>query len=121
MKYLRIPLSMEKLAAVPFQLVHRLADKLPTWRASTMPRAGRLALIRSVITAIPLHQLMVLSLNKKALNKVNKIMRGFLWAGRPNANGGHYHVNWSRVCRPLRFEGPGIPDLARTAISLRVR
>ncbi|KAK1609169.1 hypothetical protein QYE76_032842 [Lolium multiflorum] len=40
---------------------------------------------------------------------------------RAEANGGHCHVNWSRVCRPLRLEGLGIPDLARTATSLRVR
>jgi hypothetical protein len=64
---------------------------------------------------------MVLSFNKKALKQVNKIMRSLLWAGRAEANGGHYHVNWSRVCRPLQFGGLGIPDLARTAIILRVR
>jgi hypothetical protein len=32
-----------------------------------MPRAGRLALVKLVLAAIPLHQLMVLSFNKKAL------------------------------------------------------
>ena len=86
-----------------------------------MPRAGRLALVRSVLAAIPLHQLIVLSLNKKALKQVNKILRGFLWTGRADANGGNCHVNWSRVCRPLRLGVLGIPDLARTTISLRVR
>jgi hypothetical protein len=121
-KYLGIPLSIRKLTATAFQpLVDRLADKLPTWRASMMPRVGRLALVHSVLAAIPLHQLMVLSLNKKALKQVNKILRGFLWAGRADANGGHCHVNWSRVCRPVRLGGLGIPDIARTATSLRVR
>jgi hypothetical protein len=43
-----------------------------------MPRAGRLALIHAVLAAIPLHQLMVLSLDKKTLKQVNKILRGFL-------------------------------------------
>jgi hypothetical protein len=86
-----------------------------------MPKAGRLALIKSVFVAIPLHQLMVLSMDKKSINKIEKVFRGFLWAGRAAANGGHCHVNWSRVCRPLRLGGLGIPDLGRTAISLRVR
>jgi hypothetical protein len=80
-----------------------------------------LALVKSVLAEILLHQIMVLTFNKKALKQVNTILRSFLWAGRAEANGGHYHVNWSRVCRPLRFGGLGIPDLARTAISLRVR
>ena len=67
-KYLGIPLSTRRLTAVSFQpLLDRLADKLPTWRASMMLRAGRLVLIRAVLAAIPLHQLMVLSLNKKTL------------------------------------------------------
>jgi hypothetical protein len=121
-KYLGIPLSIRRLSAASFQpLVDKIADKLPTWRASMMPRAGRLALIRAVLAAIPLHQLMVLSLDKKTLKQVNKVLRGFLWAGRADANGGHCHVNWSRVCRPLRLGGLGIPDLARIAISLKVR
>lgn len=51
-KYFGIPLSIRKLTAAAFQpLIDRLADKLPTWRASIMPRAGHLALIRSVYTS----------------------------------------------------------------------
>lgn len=57
-------------------------NKLPTWKASMMARAGRLALTRSVLAAIPLHQLIVLSLNKKALKHIIKIMQGFLSVGR---------------------------------------
>jgi hypothetical protein len=85
-----------------------------------MPKAGRLALIKSVLAAIPLHELMVLSMDKKTMKKIERILRGFLWVAREAANGGHCHVNWSRVCRPLRLGGLGIPDLGRTVISLRV-
>jgi hypothetical protein len=93
-KYLGIPLSIRRLTAASFQpSVDRLANKLPTWRASMMPRAGSLALIRAVLAAIHLHQLMVLGLDKKTLKQVNKILRGFLWAGRADTNGGHCHVN----------------------------
>jgi hypothetical protein len=52
-----------------------------------MPWVGCLALIRSVLAAIPLYQLIVLSANKKALKQVNKILPRFLWVGRPDANG----------------------------------
>jgi hypothetical protein len=103
-RYLGIPLAIRKLTAATFQpLIERPADKLPTWRASMMPRAGHLALIRSVPAAIPLHQLMVLGLHKTALKQINKILRGFLGAGRTDANSGHCHVNWARVCRLLRL------------------
>jgi hypothetical protein len=114
-KYLGIPLSVRRLSGEAFQpVVERLADKLPTWKASMMPRAGRLVLVRSVLAAIPLHQLMVLSLNKKALKQVIKILvlRGFLWAGTMLLGKGV-----PLVVLPWL----GVPDLARTAISLRVR
>jgi hypothetical protein len=39
---------------------------------------------------------MVLGLDKRTLKKVNKILRGFLWARRTDANGSHCLVNWSR-------------------------
>ncbi|XP_051196857.1 uncharacterized protein [Lolium perenne] len=121
-KYLGIPLSTRRLSAQVFQqLLDMLVDKLPTWRASMMPQAVRLALNRAVLAATPLHQLMVLALDRKTLKQINKILRGFLWVGRADANGGQCHVNWARVCRPLSLGGLGIPDLAQMAISLRVR
>jgi hypothetical protein len=86
-----------------------------------MPKAGRLAVIKSVLATTPLHQFMVLSIDKKTLKKIERILRGFLWVGRAAANGGHCHINWSRVCHPLCLGVLGIPDPGRTAISLWVR
>ena len=41
--------------------------------------------------------------------------------GRAEANGGHCHVNWQRVCRPLSLGGLGVRDLERAGLSLRLR
>jgi hypothetical protein len=49
-----------------------------------MPKAGRLALIKSVLAAIPLQQLMVLSMDKKSIKKIERIFLCFLWAGNVN-------------------------------------
>ena len=51
---------------------------------------------------------------------MEKILQGFLWVGRREANDGHCHVNWQKVCRPLDLGGLGIPNLSRTATSLRI-
>jgi hypothetical protein len=78
-KYIGTPLSIRRLPGEAFQpVVDQIADKLPKWKAAMMPRAGRLTLIRAVLAAIPFHQLMVLSVNKKALKQVVKILRNFL-------------------------------------------
>uniref|UniRef100_A0A453MXU1 Uncharacterized protein n=1 Tax=Aegilops tauschii subsp. strangulata TaxID=200361 RepID=A0A453MXU1_AEGTS len=51
-------------------------------------------LVKSVLCAIPVHQLLAFAPPKKTLRQLEKIQRGFLWAGRAVANGGHCHVNW---------------------------
>jgi hypothetical protein len=58
-----------------------------------MLKAGRLALIKLVLGAIPLHYLVVLSMDNMTLKKIEQIFRGFLWVGRAAANGGRCHVN----------------------------
>jgi hypothetical protein len=40
-KYLGIPLAIRRFPGEAFQpIVEQLADKLPTWKASMMPKAG---------------------------------------------------------------------------------
>uniref|UniRef100_A0A453HZU7 Reverse transcriptase domain-containing protein n=1 Tax=Aegilops tauschii subsp. strangulata TaxID=200361 RepID=A0A453HZU7_AEGTS len=94
---------------------------LPTWKAWLMNRASRLALVISVLAVIPLHQMLVLVPPKKILRMLKRIQRGFLWAGRAEANGGHCHVNWRRVARPRCLGGLGVHDLERIGMVLRTR
>jgi hypothetical protein len=120
--YLGIPLTIRRPTAAQMQpLIDRIAGRLPTWKAGLMAKSGRLALVKSVLSAIPVHQLLVYSPPKKTLKQIEKIERGFLWAARAEANGGHYHVNWSHVCRPISLGGLGIPDLERQGLALRLR
>uniref|UniRef100_A0A453BJB7 Uncharacterized protein n=1 Tax=Aegilops tauschii subsp. strangulata TaxID=200361 RepID=A0A453BJB7_AEGTS len=58
-----------------------------------MTKIGRLALVKSVLSAIPVHQLLAFAPPKKTLKQLEKIERGFLWVGRAAANGGHCHMN----------------------------
>lgn len=78
-------------------------------------------MVKSVLAAIPLHRLVVLDMNKKTRIHVDKILRGFLWVGRASANGGHWHINCIRVCRPLCLGGLSVPDMGNVVTSPRVR
>ena len=121
-KYLGIPLTLNRPTAARLQpLVDRLAGQLPSWKAGLMNKTGRLAMVKAVLGAITLHQLLVLAPRKKTLKQLEKIERGFLWAGHAAANGGHCHVNWRRVCRPTPLGGLGVHDLERTGLALRLR
>jgi hypothetical protein len=52
---------------------------------------------------------------------LEKVQRGFLWEGRAEASGGHCHVNWRTVSRPISLGGLGVHDLERAGLALRLR
>lgn len=120
--YLGLPLSIRKPTHVEvLPLVDKLGNKLSTWRASMLSLGDGLALVRHVLCAMPTHFLVAININKPILSKVNRIIRGFLWAGRKAANGGQCRVNWAKVCRPTSLGGLGIQDLHQAGITLRTR
>jgi hypothetical protein len=120
--YLGIPLTIHKPTSAQMQqMVDRVTARLPSWKANLMDKAGRLTMVKSVLGAIPIHQLLVLAPSKKTLRLIVKIERSFLWAGRAAANGGHCHVNWQRVAHPIALGGLGVHDLERTSMALRLR
>jgi hypothetical protein len=120
--YLGIPLTIRRPTRAQMQpTIDRVAAKLPTWKAHLMDKAGRLKLVKSVLSAIPIHQLLVHAPDKQTLHLIEKIERGFLWAGRKEAHGGSCHVNWGTVCRPIDRGGLGVLNLDKAGIALRLR
>jgi hypothetical protein len=52
-RYFEIPLSVSKLPRAALQpLLDKVADRLPLWKGRLLHRSGRLALIKSMLTAI---------------------------------------------------------------------
>lgn len=102
-------------------LVERVANRLPTCKAHILDMAGRTTLVQSVLTSIPIHQLLALTPQKKVIKQCDKIRSGFIWAGQKKTKGGHCLVNWSRVCRPIGLGTLGILDLDRMGMKLSLR
>lgn len=121
-KYLGLPLTIRKQSVAQMRgLVDQLAGCLPRWKASSMPKSGRLVLVQSVLCAIPVHAMLALDLPMKTISTMNKICRGFLWCAKAQANGGHCAVAWETICSPKWAGGLGIPNLKWLNIAMQAR
>jgi hypothetical protein len=62
-RYLGIPLSITKLPKTAWQyLIDSVADKLSSWKGAMIYRSGRLTLIKTTLSAVPVHTAISLEL-----------------------------------------------------------
>ncbi|WVZ93635.1 hypothetical protein U9M48_039600 [Paspalum notatum var. saurae] len=104
--YLGLLLTLHKPPkSVLLPLVDKVAGKLPGWKAPLLNRAGRLVVVKSVLTTTLIHLMTAMDLPKWMIRAIDKLRRSFLW----------------KVQRPLRFGGLGVLDLERMGWALRIR
>jgi hypothetical protein len=121
-RYLGIPLSIFRLRRGDEQgLIDAVASRIPRWKGNLLNIAGRTALVKSTLSAIPVHTAIAVCLSQWALKRIDKLHRGFIWTGTATASGGRCRVAWPAVCRPSELGGLGVVDLQRAGLALRLR
>jgi hypothetical protein len=107
-----VPLSIFKLNKVDLQpLIDSVADHLPTWKVGLILRAGRTSLVKSTLSAIPIHTSIVVHVSSVVYYAINKLKRAFIWVGSDTIQGGCCLVAWSKVTHPSELGGLGVVDL----------
>jgi hypothetical protein len=94
---------------------------VPAWQRGLIARLGRPTLVKSVMAARPVHQILMFEAPVWLLEEVNKGMRGFFWPAKEHANGGQCLMAWDQICRHMEFGGLGVKDLRLQGLALRVR
>ena len=120
--YLGLPLHTRQLRRVDIQpLIDKIANRLPSWKANYINKAGRLKLVNTVLSSMPVYFMTMFELKKWAIKKIDKLRRGFLWKGKAEAKGIHCQVAWEKVKCPKSLGGLGVLDLERFSRVLRLR
>ncbi|XP_062093314.1 uncharacterized protein LOC133799310 [Humulus lupulus] len=119
MKYLGLPLGASPRNKGFWEpVVSSCAKQLDRWKCAFLSRGGRLTLIQSILSSIPVYYLLLFRIPKGVVEVLEKLMRDFLWEGADHAKSDHL-VSWKEVCKSRDHGGLGIGNLeARNKVLL---
>lgn len=106
--YLGTPLGA-KSSNISFwnPVVEKIQRKLDNWRFSYISKGGRLTLIQSTLSSIPLYTLSVFKPPQSICKQVDMILRTFLWKGANSNDHKIPLVGWNKVAAPKVSGGLG--------------
>ncbi|KAM0018703.1 putative RNA-directed DNA polymerase [Helianthus debilis subsp. tardiflorus] len=85
-------------------------DRLSSWKGKVLSSGGRVTLIKSVLESLPVYFFSLYKAPKAVIDKLERIMKRFLWSGNENVNKINW-VAWDRVTLPVKNGGLGIHKL----------
>ncbi|XP_022040984.1 uncharacterized protein LOC110943550 [Helianthus annuus] len=118
-RYLGVPLISSRLLQKDcFVLVEKFENRIMHWRNKLLSFAGRLQLINSVLSSMHIYWSSVLTLPNRIIQKLEALMRNFLWSHDTAFQKGRSKVSWKAVCVPKLEGGLGIRRICDVNIAL---
>ncbi|KAL0387928.1 UNVERIFIED_CONTAM: putative ribonuclease H protein [Sesamum radiatum] len=106
--------------AAEFQpLFDKVDARLAGWNHLNLSYAGRLQLIKAVLSTLHMYWASAFILPKGVLKNLEKKMRKFLWYG--STGSGNAKVAWERICKPKEEGGLGLHSLITTNQALMLK
>jgi hypothetical protein len=88
-KYLALPLSLERLKRVDFQpLSNKANSRLANWLGKFFTSAGRKTLVQSVLSSQPVYYLSALNAPAEVIEEIDRRRKMFLWTDTDQIAGG---------------------------------
>ena len=106
--YLGLPLEAKHKAVGVWDIVEvRFRNILASWKSQYISMGGRLTLIRSTLSCLPIYCLSLFRMPVSIGTRLEKIQREFLWGGGSLEKKRHL-VNWKIVCTEKKKGGLGL-------------
>ncbi|GJW33357.1 putative RNA-directed DNA polymerase [Tanacetum coccineum] len=118
-RYLRVPLISKRLYIKDCQLlIEKARKRILDWKNKSLSFAGRLQLIKSVLSSMQVYWASMFILLMSISDEVEKLMRDFLWNFGVFKKG-KSKINWNTMCKPKIEGGLGIKSSDSWNISLK--
>ncbi|TYK15315.1 LINE-1 retrotransposable element ORF2 protein [Cucumis melo var. makuwa] len=114
LSYLGVPLGGNPKSNLFWRNVEdKIQKKLNNWKYVQISKGGRLTLIKSTLSSLPIYQLSVFQAPSSMCKNIEKAWRNFLWKGSNGSKGSHL-INWTKVSKSKEEGGLGISRLQVT-------
>ncbi|XP_057447160.1 uncharacterized protein LOC130738983 [Lotus japonicus] len=90
-------------------IINKLHGRLSRWKQKSLTFGGRICLIKSVFSSLPLHFLSFFKMPPGIIKRCNSIMLNFLWGGADGVRKTAW-VSWDNICRPKSEGGLGVKN-----------
>ncbi|KAJ6677481.1 RETROTRANSPOSON UNCLASSIFIED-LIKE PROTEIN, partial [Salix purpurea] len=120
-KYLGMPLYKgPKKSFLWDDLISKIAARMEGWEAKVLSPGGRITILKSILTSMPLYLLHVIVPPKTVMCRIERLFNKFLWSSK-----GQKRIHWEcweDLCYPIEEGGLGmrrLKDLVK-AMSLKL-
>ena len=116
--YLGIPIGANPRRCQTWDpIITKCERKLAKWKQRHLSFGGRVILINSVLTSIPIYFFSFFRVPKQVVDKLVRLQRNFLWGGALDQNKIAW-IRWEKVCLPKEEGGLGVKDITAFNVSL---
>ena len=118
LKYLGIPMTHRRLRNSEWQcVIDRFEKRLAMWKGKLLSSGGRLVLINSVLSSLPIFMMSFFEVPIGVLKKLDAIRSRFYWQNGQFKK--KYRLaKWNIICQPKEVGGLGVANLATKNICL---
>ncbi|XP_074298037.1 uncharacterized protein LOC141628842 [Silene latifolia] len=117
-RYLGVKIEPKRLGILDCQcLVDKVTERIARLGAKHLYYAGRLTLIKSVLSTLHNYWARIFILPKTVINSIDALFRALLWHGQEQKHSPAL-VSWNQICKPRRKGGLGLKLLHQWNVAM---